>query len=661
MTTDPPLLYLCAAAQDTRFVESVRERLRPRGLDIVDGGELGAATPIDERQAAIDASALVLVVVSHASMRSSVVRADYQYALGRGRPTIPLIVESPRDLPADLSQVQGIDFSRSAADGWDGLLLALEALGLARAATSPRPVLDAEVVLARAISGRTPPTWLVSRTLTPGRQRQLSRMTVSGAALVIPLTILAFFATGNNPLIVLFGAYTLYILYSRFSPRLLRYEKRGVMVILTPEGIVVKTKTGAVSAAFAEATMSAAPSGEATIGQARGEDGGGEGVMLSLSPGPGRKHVAMPLDKLLGRDGSLYTQGLALYTAYRARYGDGSGDGRPQPAEMLPAPPAPVAPLIFLSYSRKDADLVDRLEMNLRRSGYNPWVDRSGLLGGQEWSAELRAALDLCAALVVVVSPAAMRSAAVAREYTYALGAGKPVLGALARTTRRIPPALAPRMHGDLRQALLYGTLDLALALDEMGIRPLTAGTDMPLNSTVVAARVTHGQTLPDTQVFRGRLLGQWALAAAVLPLTALVLFGLYLLEGPVSQSGSVYFLFLLAILLLGPGLAVAAYIRRRLRHPDYIILRLDGYIIYTGAPRLIENPYEPLSAVRIGRRVGRHGLFKGVPIVNTTGAGKDYTQEIGHNFPDRRRIAAQIVADCARYQQQRRPPASAR
>lgn len=42
-------------------------------------------------------------------------------------------------------------------------------------------------------------------------------------------------------------------------------------------------------------------------------------------------------------------------------------------------------PRIFINYSRTDSAFVDQLEADLQQNGYNTWVDRRKLEGGQSW------------------------------------------------------------------------------------------------------------------------------------------------------------------------------------------------------------------------------------------------------------------------------------
>jgi hypothetical protein len=76
---------------------------------------------------------------------------------------------------------------------------------------------------------------------------------------------------------------------------------------------------------------------------------------------------------------------------------------------------------VIISYSRTDSDFVDRLEADLKAHNLTVWVDRRKLEGGQVWEADIRNAIDHCRVLLMVISPAALDSHWVTKEYQYAL------------------------------------------------------------------------------------------------------------------------------------------------------------------------------------------------------------------------------------------------
>jgi hypothetical protein len=82
------------------------------------------------------------------------------------------------------------------------------------------------------------------------------------------------------------------------------------------------------------------------------------------------------------------------------------------------------APYIFVSYAREDRQYVDELTAALTAAGVGVWVDHA--IGyGDRWADVVRDRIDGCAAMVVVMSPAAERSDWVAREIARAEQAGR--------------------------------------------------------------------------------------------------------------------------------------------------------------------------------------------------------------------------------------------
>jgi hypothetical protein len=101
---------------------------------------------------------------------------------------------------------------------------------------------------------------------------------------------------------------------------------------------------------------------------------------------------------------------------------------------------------IVISYSRTDSDFVDRLESDLKAHNPTPWVDRRKLDDAQVWDAETRTAIDQCRILLIVISPDALASPWVTKEYQYALKRHKEVIPVRYYPTAEIPPELR-RLH----------------------------------------------------------------------------------------------------------------------------------------------------------------------------------------------------------------------
>ena len=81
------------------------------------------------------------------------------------------------------------------------------------------------------------------------------------------------------------------------------------------------------------------------------------------------------------------------------------------------------APLAFISYARSDGEqlalqLRGRLEQE--HPGITLWHDRAEMMGGVGWWKQITDALDQVEFLIMVLTPAAMRSAIAAKEWRYA-------------------------------------------------------------------------------------------------------------------------------------------------------------------------------------------------------------------------------------------------
>jgi hypothetical protein len=81
---------------------------------------------------------------------------------------------------------------------------------------------------------------------------------------------------------------------------------------------------------------------------------------------------------------------------------------------------------VFVSYSRRDISYVRRLVEHLTQAGVPVWVDHD-IEYGDQWKTVIRGQLDASAAVIVVMTPAAMASEWVAREVNYAKGRRKPL------------------------------------------------------------------------------------------------------------------------------------------------------------------------------------------------------------------------------------------
>jgi hypothetical protein len=98
---------------------------------------------------------------------------------------------------------------------------------------------------------------------------------------------------------------------------------------------------------------------------------------------------------------------------------------------------------VFVSYSRKDSETVDHIVARLEQDGFDAWIDRADIRGGDLWRAEIVKAIHEAYAFVLILSPDSVISKNVGREV------------ALAENTVRefVPLLLAPV---ELPDALSY-------------------------------------------------------------------------------------------------------------------------------------------------------------------------------------------------------------
>ncbi|MCY4526763.1 MAG: toll/interleukin-1 receptor domain-containing protein, partial [Anaerolineaceae bacterium] len=82
---------------------------------------------------------------------------------------------------------------------------------------------------------------------------------------------------------------------------------------------------------------------------------------------------------------------------------------------------------LFLSYSHKDGAMAQRLAQGLQARGFALWYDRE-LRPGERWLQRLTRAARDCAALLLLMSPAAEQSPWVEMELCIALRYRRPVL-----------------------------------------------------------------------------------------------------------------------------------------------------------------------------------------------------------------------------------------
>src|SRR5215510_1737280 len=83
---------------------------------------------------------------------------------------------------------------------------------------------------------------------------------------------------------------------------------------------------------------------------------------------------------------------------------------------------------IFISYSRKDSDFVERLIRALELYGFATWEDVKAIVSGDVWKAAISKAVRDCDAFLIVLSPQSASSENVSKELAVATKYGRRVL-----------------------------------------------------------------------------------------------------------------------------------------------------------------------------------------------------------------------------------------
>lgn len=71
---------------------------------------------------------------------------------------------------------------------------------------------------------------------------------------------------------------------------------------------------------------------------------------------------------------------------------------------------------IFISYSRKDTEFVDKLAADMKKAGFKIWIDRTSILGGDKWRRQIVKAIGKAQAVLIVLSSSSVQSDNVRKE-----------------------------------------------------------------------------------------------------------------------------------------------------------------------------------------------------------------------------------------------------
>ncbi|NWG07957.1 MAG: toll/interleukin-1 receptor domain-containing protein [Chloroflexi bacterium] len=124
---------------------------------------------------------------------------------------------------------------------------------------------------------------------------------------------------------------------------------------------------------------------------------------------------------------------------------------------------------IFISYSRRDKEAMQKIAFFLRDQGFKVWVDNEKLIPGTAaWEQSIEDALKRAFAVIVILSPDSKNSEWVRREITYADQFNKRVFPVLIKGDEddSLPLRLVTRQYVDLRTDEDAGLTALRAAID---------------------------------------------------------------------------------------------------------------------------------------------------------------------------------------------------
>lgn len=113
----------------------------------------------------------------------------------------------------------------------------------------------------------------------------------------------------------------------------------------------------------------------------------------------------------------------------------------PAPAKLEPVPPGragprPSAKRIFISHASEDKRRARMVAGILRRQGWEPWIDESGILGGSSWAASIQQALKASSVVVLLITANSVAKEWVLDEIVAARNLRVPIIPAVLEEVR---------------------------------------------------------------------------------------------------------------------------------------------------------------------------------------------------------------------------------
>src|ERR1039457_1742908 len=112
---------------------------------------------------------------------------------------------------------------------------------------------------------------------------------------------------------------------------------------------------------------------------------------------------------------------------------------------------------LFISYAHRDGGgLAARLQRDLQAQGFDVWLDKHRLLGGDVWTKEIELAIDRCDVALALLSTGSYESDICRAEQQRSLAKRKPVIPVRVQCDCDVPLPLQTRQHVDFSRDANY-------------------------------------------------------------------------------------------------------------------------------------------------------------------------------------------------------------
>jgi hypothetical protein len=102
---------------------------------------------------------------------------------------------------------------------------------------------------------------------------------------------------------------------------------------------------------------------------------------------------------------------------------------------------------VFISYSRRDREVVDSIARSMKAEGLGVWIDRQAIQPGNTWRVQIVQAIDTCDAFVLMLSLASVASDNVRKEIDLAQDAGRTIFAVMLEPVR-LPAEIRYQLAG---------------------------------------------------------------------------------------------------------------------------------------------------------------------------------------------------------------------